>query len=181
MNILHHPSICFTRKLCTLGLLVAHEARCFWPHALAALPVVICVAFPLLACHSPPEWGYYPQHVCRGVLPQRLQSALPVIRQRQPLHWRLQNGSGSVVARPGPPSDNAPTTDIFPFFYFPNAFHSHFDPSAGRRRGTANTSLLLPSLPPFTKTHTLTHTYTMPLPPSVPLRGGRQRWKRWSF
>lgn len=78
------------------------------------------------------------RRVCRYEPRLHLPSALPGIRQRQPLRWRLRNGNGSIVARWNPQryeKDCVPTTNIFPCSYFPSELLLYFDPLAGGRKG----------------------------------------------
>lgn len=176
MNILHHlsvrPSVCFTGKLSTLGLQFAQEAGCSWPVALDTQLVAIQVEPFLggggLPCSLlPPECGYFSQRVgvCRCVPRWRLQRALPVIRQRQPLHWRLRNGNSSVVALRSLSSiwkRQCSRYGDFSFLLFPLWIPpALWSLSRNGRENSRHSHLHLPSLPAFppqTEKHTLTHT-----------------------
>lgn len=130
-------------------------------------------------------WLFSPacRRVCRCVPCQPLQSALAVIRQSQPLHRRLRNGNGFVVARLSSPAiweRQGSHHCYFSFLLFPVWIPSTLSSLAGRGRGEQ----ALPSPPPFpasvptpntkTRIHPLTRTYTVPpQPPSVP----ELRWR----
>ena len=177
VNIVHHlsehPSVCFTGKLWTLGLQFAQEAGCSWPDALDAQLVALQVEpflgrgrLPCPLPSSPRMWLFSPSvQACVGVCLAGLQCALPVIRQRQPLHWRLRSGNGSVVALQSLSSiwkRQCSCCRYFSFLSFPVRIPpALWSLSRNGRENSRHSHLHLPSLrafPPQTKERTLRHT-----------------------
>lgn len=89
------------------------------------------------------------RRVCRYVRRLHLPSALPAIRQRQPLHGRSRHGDGSVVAPRSLPGDLekdcVPTTNLSPSSYCLPQLLLYFDPFAGGRKGELQALLRLSS------------------------------------